>query len=489
MRKTHIFRIALLLLSVYLVFLSCSTEETGTGSSQPFRYKVSRISQDDFSKRALPSEALNQIRLMQNSESRTMMNVFDFMIDTDEITVIEDGDYISYTFPVYRNADNGLTENLVLSKEGNNFNAYLMKYSLDANDEFKLQADIPIDVSNKTEVEPLPVNIDDGTTAMATRTCWNITTVSEICCAGIHDALSIANGEDHCTCPEPPTDYTITMTQVDCPDLSTGPHIIYGGQTTGGGGSGGTGGGGNQHPILTVPVPVVMDHVKALKKIAGNAFVHDKIAELRVKANDPNVHEEDGAQFLKSGSNYTQRNPDAIHPMETVFYPAFYSNTEVVVHMHAMTVYDTPNTSAPALQSVSPVFTVDDLDAFLGLGNFTHYNNGNITGLLVSYAGIFALREGSKSDMEAAFHLLEPVNVSGPNEPPVYVESAEMTNLRVKFQEQVIDPCGDTDAECFKNKFKEFINTFKLSNGKTLGILLFEAILNEYGVPVDWVQL
>ncbi|WP_298153931.1 hypothetical protein [Flavobacterium sp.] len=68
------------------------------------------------------------------------------------------------------------------------------------------------------------------------------------------------------------------------------------------------------------------------------------------------------------------------------------------------------------------------------------------------------------------------------------MDSPDMIQFKEKYLEQVIDPCGDTDAECFKTNFKNFIKTFTLSNGKTLGVLLFEATLNEYGVPTDWTQ-
>jgi hypothetical protein len=77
----------------------------------------------------------------ENSQNREVYNtVYDFYIDTDIAKYIETETGHSYTFPVYRNVQNNLTENLLLAlQEDGSYKAFLIAYNF--TEEQKTQID------------------------------------------------------------------------------------------------------------------------------------------------------------------------------------------------------------------------------------------------------------------------------------------------------------------------------------------------------------
>ncbi|REE06934.1 hypothetical protein DFQ09_1262 [Winogradskyella pacifica] len=139
--------------------------------------------------------------------------------------------------------------------------------------------------------------------------------------------------------------------------------------------------------------------------------------------------------------------------------------------MHPIKAYNY-TVAPPVLINIAPVFSSGDIVAFLGMGEFTGFSNDNITAILISPAGGFAMRIDDEDKMQAALQLLEPIGYDDYGNP---IDSPDMKKLKDDYNKQVIEPCGDTDNTCFKEKFKDFINNFTLSNGDGLGISYYEA--------------
>ncbi|TXE17643.1 hypothetical protein ES692_08750 [Psychroserpens burtonensis] len=86
-----------------------------------------------------------------NMDARDVYNAqFDFNVDTDIANYIEYGSYHSYTFPIIRNIDNGLIENLLLSlQQDDTYRAFLITYDLTDNEREQVQNGIEIDLEGK----------------------------------------------------------------------------------------------------------------------------------------------------------------------------------------------------------------------------------------------------------------------------------------------------------------------------------------------------
>lgn len=155
--------------------------------------------------------------------------------------------------------------------------------------------------------------------------------------------------------------------------------------------------------------------------------------------------------------------------------------------MHQLHAYAT-SVIPPELIPIAPVFSVGDIMAFLGFGEFTGFSNSNITAILISQAGGFAMRIDDKDKMQAALQLLEPIGYDNNGNP---IDSSDMEKLINQYEEQVIEPCGDTDNTdntCFKEKFKDFINNFTLSNGDGFGVSYYEAIFDSDNNITNWEE-
>lgn len=265
----------LFLMSVMLMFTCCQTEELVVENQNNSNYSIKKINMEEFEKRFNAVTAFNKFKTKDNLANARLMVVNGFTIETDEIVYIEKGNYHSYTFPIIREEENVKVENLILNYEPDGtYKTFLIQYDLSEQEKNDIINKIPIDVSSKTEINEIEKaeEIAD-TTASRGRTCWQVTSSAEICCQGIHDSFQIAAGAS-CDCPNPPTFFTMTYVQVDCPDLTIG--AATGGVTTsGGGGSGpvgpgpamGSGGIGNPRdvPIITMPLIDISKRKECLK--------------------------------------------------------------------------------------------------------------------------------------------------------------------------------------------------------------------------------
>ncbi|MFL9844742.1 hypothetical protein [Flavobacterium rhizosphaerae] len=102
---------------------------------------------------------IKSLRNQSNSNQRIIDNKeFDFIIDTDSVLLVQKGSYHSLSFPVYRDEDNHLQENLFLHPYNGGYLAFLMKYNFNSIQLSKINSGISLGISeilNTLQVVPL----------------------------------------------------------------------------------------------------------------------------------------------------------------------------------------------------------------------------------------------------------------------------------------------------------------------------------------------
>lgn len=98
------------------------------------------------------NEGIKNIK-SNESNKEVYSSIYDFIIDTDYVTYIEneDGSYHSYTFPIFRTNSNGFTENLLLSfQPDGSYRVFIVSYDLTSLDKDSLLNGEEINLDDKT---------------------------------------------------------------------------------------------------------------------------------------------------------------------------------------------------------------------------------------------------------------------------------------------------------------------------------------------------
>lgn len=528
-----------LLLCSMLYFTSCVNDDFINNNDleqNNSNYQFKKIS---FNELKLNRKAFQKLKDVQKKNTsmqyRGVYNDdFGVFIDTTNIVIIEKDGKHSITFKILDEENQNKIENLILkSNIDGSYDAFISEYILSQEEIIKIENGEALDTKIPNSIQEVSsLNRID-----ISGPCITSTTTTEFICHPANGGEPISYGNSYSGGCNGTMEYKVTqIIDIDTDCLGGGDGGSSGGGFDGGGndgggnysgpgnnggGSGSTGGGsstggentgtpntgnppsgentGNPtnadptltdsdgNPILTTPILESDPNERKLKRISNNTYVKAKINELRAKCTNPNQLTEDGAQYIKSGSGYTERLPDATFPDETRFDPSFVPNVEVVIHMHELQTYivDPTGQNPPELVNIVPVFSDGDIYAFLGLAEYTNYANDNITAIVVTPAGTFAMRMDDASKMEQALLLLEPIGEDANGEP---IDSPDMEKFKKEYRDNIIKPCGDTDNACFKAAFIEFINTFTLSNGQTLGISYYEATFDSNGNIIAWTK-
>lgn len=429
---------------------------------------------EEFERRFKAVTTFNKFKSKENYANSRPLDVEGFTIETDEIVFIEKGDYHSYTFPIIREEENGLVENLLFSYElDGTYKIFLVKYNLNEQEKNDIINKIPIDVSSKTEIEEIEKQEEITNATASRRSCWQVTATAQMCCHGIHNTFDVLAGE-YCRCANPPTEYTMTFVQIDCPDLTIGG--ATGGVTTVGGGHGGGssgggglgGGGGATVPVVNPPI----DHIAELKKLTDNkpdgTKTNIKIKIDALKSTLSTSPYEGGAMY---NSSQTPLIPTVVAPTETNWADP---PTQYYIKLHRHQDNYTPLGESQT-KPTCPVESDMDVYNFLKLHKLT--NNKNATDLFVSRAGTFALRATNPSKAKAAFESL--------------TTNKERWSVFCRlYDELVMDPLLATPRDEAKalEGFIKFINE-TLIGGQPLGISLYQAVFDAQGNITTWVQL
>ncbi len=164
------------MLIVALTFsaISCQKEEVIQTEvirieNQTSNYKIQNIGKDIISKNKILSEKLLAFSSKSTDKNSSMSlrdvynEAYDFTIETDQAIYIENSQYHSYTFTIYRDEPNNLVENLVFSlQDDGSYKTILMKYSLTNEDINAIlnNEETQISYDNKVDWETLDINLD-----------------------------------------------------------------------------------------------------------------------------------------------------------------------------------------------------------------------------------------------------------------------------------------------------------------------------------------
>lgn len=364
------------------------------------------------------------------------------IIDTSYVKVLQSEEFDSYIFRV---TDSTLTSNhyknyVIVEIRDSIVNQYMVNYYLDAHRKINTAL---------TTVEPVfgddllnQVQYKCGGSDISVS--WVSGTTTDNACASGQHTVSDGSSCDYWGDPDKMAtrSYTAGYWQVETIAAEPCSGGGGGGGSSGGGGGGSSGGSNNNPPsdnnaddpdnpnnnnepvdIIGIgivdnipPIEIELPNKRKLKRISDQPNIKAKIQELRTKCVDPNQITEDGAQYIKNGSSYLERLPSYTGATRTRFDPDFVPGAEVVVHMHERQTYRR-TANGPVLVNIAPVFSVGDIYAFMGLAEYNVFDNNNVTSILVSPAGAFAMRVDDMDALEDALVLLEPVGFDSNGNP------------------------------------------------------------------------
>ncbi|WP_179350057.1 hypothetical protein [Winogradskyella pacifica] len=160
----------LYLLFFTFAFFGCEKDDTVTSenSSEQPKFTINLISKSELSENKSVKTIVETLPnskdlISQNGNTNLQGKLiysekYDFYVDNEQAYHITSGDYESYTFAIKRPENNGLTENLVLSKQKDGtYKASIMSYDLTETErQSVIDGVIPVGIENKTSVQPLP---------------------------------------------------------------------------------------------------------------------------------------------------------------------------------------------------------------------------------------------------------------------------------------------------------------------------------------------
>ena len=143
--------------------------------------------------------------------------------------------------------------------------------------------------------------------------------------------------------------------------------------------------------------------------------------------------------------------------------PEYRPDTELIIHLHPkIAQWVDPATGQTIQRELVPMFSAQDVISFYA--HISANNSSNITSMLVTANGVYALKVKSKSKMNAIANLLDNNTPAGQRNTKALFDA---------YKEKVLKAC-DGDDSCYAEKFATFIKTFEI-DGKKLGINFYSA--------------
>lgn len=408
-------------------------------------------------------------------------------IDSSSIKQVIINGSVSYTFRIVPDTINlNYFENLIIQTDSlQETKAYIIKYI----PEIETEYDINAPFVGAREITPIDSDININTSNKTT-VCVTVTTYYHhyLCDAGVEQTVENCDYQ-----------YTEEVNDTTCTTLDggggNGINTFY--IPTGGGGGNGTPPNNNDpdfdpsdpdnhnntinnDPIYTSPNNDENGiHKKSLLAQANNQKIKNKIIALKSVVNS--TLSEDGMQF-DFIANSDPVDYDEVEPIEDesgtdhIKFPDTRINTLVNLHLHPK--YGLIEGIA-APQELSPIFSDGDVAFFLKMFNDTN-NNEDISSIIVSSEGVFALRV-----TDAARANLMNNKLSIKRFWKKYLKS---------FRDEVLDtPDGVpayTNQEIIAN-FVTFLSTYQFNNnddGMGFGLSLFQATIDSNGNITGWIQ-
>lgn len=486
-KKQAISRVAIICM---LLFASaCETDplEKNRPKGNP-ELKLENLSFSDLSKN---NAVLQKLTDLQSEESGTLraksVNIknYGYNIDTENAICISKGEFHTITFRIINEPGSSRIENLILVSDGKEYTAYIAEYFLSDKERELLASGIqPKNLAPKTLLEiktQSKFNIGGNGS-----NCVRVAIITKNYCDDKNGNRITDKGDNDGRCASNWTkeEYTVLFINKGC--LSSGG--IGHGPTTGNGNTGGvsvgpgSGGGGDGTPgregtgtgsitegdnnLITTPVLPdrnnMRNHIKELNRITNRTEVKDKIEELHRAVRT--VRMELGAEFFIE--DYNDESAEYRVEVERPQYAGIdfgpvYEHSIVRIHMH----------HSPSLE---PIFSSEDTD---GMGYYYKRKKEheapdaeNITSILVSDLGIFALRV---TDPRKAKNFANKIS-----------DENFKDNFYLKYYKDVREKARD-DCNCFLPNIEydkllsDYLIDF-LRKNKT-GLTLFSATLDTDG--------
>lgn len=166
--KTHrlknYLKLAILFFGIVFLFYKCEKEHFEHQQNNN-GFTVKTIHSNEIAENRLLSKTLEKIRKSKTSNVsfRTVYNNHhNFYINTDEAIYIENGDYHSYTFAIYRDFQTDLTENLLLSLQVDlTYKVFIVSYDFTEAEKQLVETGQYVSLTDKAIFTPLE-NFDTG---------------------------------------------------------------------------------------------------------------------------------------------------------------------------------------------------------------------------------------------------------------------------------------------------------------------------------------
>ena len=196
----HLTKVLILVFGISLFLTNCEKEDESVlieqkviTNKQPF--KITKINQSKIKENKAVMKKIQNINSNKNkTENNTQNRIvysdeYDFYINTDNATYIENQDksYHSYTFPIFRNEDNGLLENLLLSLQiDGSYKAFIVSYDLSEQEKEDLNNGLNVDFERRLSTAKIDdIELSSSLIRIKSVECiWVITT---FCGEGNHE--------------------------------------------------------------------------------------------------------------------------------------------------------------------------------------------------------------------------------------------------------------------------------------------------------------
>ncbi len=294
-----------LVLGLSLLFVSCVQDDAFNTEIEPVshapRFTLQKITSPNLKANPRLYKTIDELSSSVGSIDNDLTlakKVYnaeqDFIVDTSIANYIEYGDYHSYTFPVIRPTDNGLTENLLLSLQADgSYKALLFTYDLTDAEKTLLQNNALVDLEGKVSMQ---VHDDQWANTILAKTeyelgngvCLDIREEYEMCCSNTHSSQDVREGQT-CNCEQQPTATYLTVTVGPC--------------SNGGGG----GGRGNTDVNTDGPIPNNHGNIGLLGGNVGGGQNTNPNGNINIPSgndiNNPNNTQQENSNCLQTNSN------------------------------------------------------------------------------------------------------------------------------------------------------------------------------------------
>ncbi|MGJ1269541.1 hypothetical protein ACR78G_20270 [Sphingobacterium spiritivorum] len=410
LRKKH----PRILLWLSMFAIACETDPLNeqNQSSDSTELKLENLSFSDLSKNNAVLQKLTDLQSEEigRLQARTV-NVKDYgyNVDTESSIRISKGEFHTITFRIISKPGSSSIENLILVSDGKEYTAYIAEYLL-ADKEREMLAS-GIQPKNLLPTKLLEIKTQSKFNIGGNGSnCVRVAIITKNYCDDKNGNRITDKGDNDGRCVSNWTkeEYTVLFINKDC--LSSGG--IGHGPTTGNGNTGGvsigpgSGGGGDGSPgredtgtgsiteggnnLITTPILLpdrnnIRNHINELNKITNRTEVKEKLVELQRAVRT--IQMELGVEFFTDDEADDEAAPYLVEDLEPgysgVQFGPVRENSILRMHDHHY----------PGLE---PVFSAKDVIEtarfFKGKRQLGAYDAENITIILVSELGIFALR-------------------------------------------------------------------------------------------------